>query len=166
MQKVIVRARPRPATTTAATQAASTPVPQRKLRLASDRLDRLARDRATMLEQLKLISDAEAAIDAAQANIDAAHAKVEELMRAHKMSTFDNGALIAEILETFSRQSRKVDPKIFRSKVTADEFWQCVSVDVTKAEEVMGKRALNGIADVTPAKSTGYVLKIRPMKKK
>lgn len=166
MQKVIVRARPRPATTTAAPQAATTQAPQRRLRVASDRLDRLARDRSTMLEQLKLISDSEAAIDAAQANIDAAHAKIEQLMRDHKMSTFDNGAVIAEILETFSRQSRKVDPKIFRSKVNADEFWQCVSVDVSKAEEIMGKRALNGIADVTPAKSTGYVLKIRPMKKK
>lgn len=168
MQKVIVRARPRPsvAAPAAPTTAAAPAVPQRRLRMASDRLDRLARDREVMLAQLQLISNSEAAIDAAQANIDAANAKLEELMRTHKMTTFDDGALIAEIKEVFSRQSRKVDPKVFRSKVTADDFWKCVSVDISKAEEVMGSRALNGIADVTPAKSTGYVLKVRQMKKK
>lgn len=165
MQKVIVRTRPRP------TQAAQEPtavaqMPQRNLRRASNRLDRLAEAKQTLYDQLKLISDSNAAIDAAQANIDAAHAKIEELMREHKMSTFDNGALIAEIKETFSRQSRKVDPKIFRSKVTADVFWECVSIDISRAEQHMGSRALNGIADVTPAKSTGFVLKVREMKRK
>lgn len=168
MQKVVVRARPRPVAAVAAapTATATTVAPQRRLRMASDRLDRLAADKQTMLEQLKLISDAHAAIESAQANIDTAHAKLEALMREHKMATFDNGALIAEIQEQFSRQKRTVDPKIFRSKVTADDFWKCVSVDITKAEQFMGARALNGIADVVPSKSTGHVLKIRELKRK
>lgn len=169
MQKVIVRARPRtaPAPATAAPAAfGAAEMPVRQIRRASNRLDRLAEAKQVMLTQLKLISDAGDAIDAAQANIDAAHAKIEELMREHRLPNFDNGDLIAELKEQFTRQSRKVDPKIFRSKVTADVFWECVSVDIAKAEQHMGQRALNGIADVTPAKSTGFVLKVRPLKRK
>ena len=166
MQQLIRRTRPQ--TTTGATPDATptATAPARRLRVTSDRLQRLAEDRQAILEDLKLISDAEGAIDRAQQTIDASVARIEAKMRDHNLPVMDNGTLIAEIKETFTRQQRTLDPKKFRSKVTNAQFWDCIEVSVSKASAYLGDKELNSIADVVPAKSLGYSLKIKPLKAK
>lgn len=137
-----------------------------KLRVTSDRLKRLAADKQAILEDLKSISEADEAIDRAQSAKEVCLARIEERMREHNMTVTDNGKLIAEIVEGFTRQSRTIDPKKFRNKVGAADFWACIDVSVTRASRVLAEKELNGISDVVPAKSLGYSLKVREMKKK
>lgn len=112
-----------------------------------------------------MISESDEAIDRAVEAKEAAIARIEERMRLHKLPVIDNGKLIAELTETFTRQSRTIDPKKFRSKVTNTQFWDSIDVSVSKAKAFLGEKELNGISDVVPAKSLGYSVKVREMKK-
>lgn len=161
MQKLVRRVRAAPIA-----PQASQPTPTRRLRMTSDRLERLAEDRQVILDNLKLISDCDEAIDRAQESKDVALAKVEALMRQHKMSTMDNGRLLAEISEVFTRQSRTIDPKKFRAQVTANVFWECTEISLTKAKQHLGEKEMNAISDIVPSRSTGFVLKVRELPKK
>lgn len=155
---------------------AAKPAPARPIvaaRGASPQLRTTSRhvgEHATALEeiraQLKLISESNAQIDSATANIDAATAKIDALMRRHRLDQVDNGSLIAEITEQFSKQSRTIDPKKFRAQVSLETFYACVTVSVTKAEENLSKRLVNEISDVVPSKSLGSTLKIKELGKK
>ena len=165
MQQLIRRSRPtvKPATEAAPAQASASPI--RKLRLTSDKVARMQADRQAILEDLKLISESEAAIDRAQQAIEVAMARIEERMREHRMTTIDNGDRIAEMVEGFSRQQRTIDPKKYRSKVTNDQFWGSIEVSVTKAKQFLGEKELNGISEVVSAKSLGFKLKVRELTK-
>ena len=117
-------------------------------------------------EQLKLISDSEEAIDRATLNINAATDKIDALMREFNFTLQTNGVKTAEIKEAFTRQSRTVSPQKFRNKVTAKDFWNCIEIKISAAEKLLGEKELNGISDVIPSKSLGFVLKVRDAQKK
>ncbi len=161
MQVLVRRVRAAPVVATKTTVA-----PSRRLRLTSDRLERLKEDREAIYEQLKSISECDEAIDRAMSLKEAALAKVEELMRENRIEVIDNGKLIAELAEGFTRQSRTIDPRKFRTKVTNDQFWGSIEVSVTKAKQFLGEKELNGISDVVPSQSTGFHLKVREFKTK
>lgn len=140
--------------------------PQGRLRTTSAHVREYGVAREEILALLKLISDSNAAIDAAKANADAAHDKIDALMRLHKIDSIDDGHLSAQLRETFSRQGRALDPKRFRAQVTQDVFFECVSVSLAKAQEHMGEKALNAICDITPATSLGVSLSITEIRRK
>lgn len=125
-----------------------------------------SKDRERILAALKSISEADAAIDRAQEAKDAALAQIEELMKLHKIPVIDDGRLLAEIAERYTRQSMTIDPKKFRNKVGAKDFWECIDVAVVKARRVLGEKELASISDVVPAKSTGFHLSVRELKRK
>lgn len=137
-----------------------------RLRHTSNRLEKLAEDRQTIMENLKLISDSDEAIDRAQIQKDAALAKIEELMKLHKINVQDNGEYIAELKETFTRQQRTIHPDKFRTKVTNKQFWASIEVSISKASELLGAKELDAISDVVPAQSQGVHLKVRELKTK
>ena len=165
MQILVRRTRPTVAATTTEAVAAKT-APARRLTPKSNRLDRLAQDREACLADLKLISESDEAIDRAIDAKEAAIARIEERMRLHKLPVIDNGKLIAELAESFTRQSRTIDPKKYRSKVTNAQFWESIDVSVAKAKGFLGEKELNGISEVVPAKSLGFSVKVREMKGK
>jgi hypothetical protein len=117
-------------------------------------------------QQLKLIANAEAAIDDAQEAIELAYLVIERKLRDSNLISHSNGVYLAEIVEQFTRQSRTVNPKKFRTQVTADVFWDSVSVDVGKALKHLSDKELTKIADVVPGKSTGHVLKVKKLEPK
>jgi hypothetical protein len=136
------------------------------LRVTSERAGRLAADRQAIMDDLKLISESDDAIDRAQAAKEAAIARIEERMRDHRLPTVDNGKLIAELSEHFTRQGITIDPRKFKAKVTNDQFWGSIKVSVTEARQLLGEKELLGISDVVPATSLGFSVKIRELKKK
>lgn len=120
----------------------------------------------TVLKNLKLISESFEAIDRAQAEIEAAREIIDATMRAHRLDVVENGKLLAEIVEKFTKQSRTVDPKKFRAKVHNDDFFKAISVTIAAAEQLLGEKELNEVCDVVRAKSLGHVLEIREIGKR
>lgn len=174
MQILRTRARPTPVVTQTKrveSEEEVSAVPARRLRTAHKNTA-AARARAAseakplIEEQMKLIANAEAEIDAAQERLQAAHEEVERLMRSANMSSHDNGVYVASIAEQFSRQQTYVDPKKFRAKVAAEDFWSCVSVEVGKAKGIMGVKEFMAIADIKESQSLGYKFSIKPSKAK
>lgn len=130
---------------------------------AANRATAAAEARREIDEQLKLISTAEHAIDDAQADIASAYRVIEEKLRAHNLTSHSNGSHFAELVEQFSRQSRTLDPKKFRAAVANDVFWDCVSVNIGKAEQHLSEKEILKISDVVPAKLMGIILKIKKL---
>lgn len=122
--------------------------------------------RTQINEQLKLIANAEHAIDEAQAAITAAHEKVDQLMRSVNLSEHTNGVHVATIEEQFSRQQRTIDPQKFRNAVPNEVFWKSLSISIEKAKDHLSDKEINRIATVVPGKSMGYTLKISRVKVK
>ena len=114
-------------------------------------------------DQLKLIAKAEADIDDAQLRLTQAREEVERLLREANMDHHSDGVYIAEIVETFTRQSRTIDPKKLRVKAGDTAFWKCITVNIGKAEEFLSKKEMDDISDIVESKSTGFSLKVKKL---
>jgi hypothetical protein len=113
---------------------------------------------------LQSISLQHAVIDAAKLAVDTATAEIDALMRSGRISKVDGDRLRAELQETSTRQSTKINVARFRAAVPNDVFWQCAEVPVGKAKEHLGTKELNEVSDVTPSVSTGHQLRITEIK--
>lgn len=151
-------------------QTATQPVqqPARRLRVTSVnaavfREARAQEARTKIDAQLKLVSEAEAEIDAAQAKLSEAYRMIEAQMKLADLEVHSDGAYIAEIKEQWTNQTRDIDPKKFRNRVEAEVFWGSIAVSVTKAKHYLSERELNEISDVHPGKLVGKVLKVKKL---
>lgn len=155
-----------------AAPSAETPVshaPRLRLRVANNAASRAQADRSVrneIDEQLQLIASLDIEIDQLMEKLQGAHAKIEKLMSQGKINDHSDGNYNASIVEVFSRQKTVIDPKRFKAQVGEKEFWACVEVPVGKAEEILGKKELARISDVTPGKSTGYQFKLKKVEAK
>lgn len=175
MLKLVRRTAPRPVTTPA-TPAAKPPPPPfiagRRLQapkattpLGHANTAAQVQAREEIEEKLKLIAKENETIDAAVARRDAVFAEIEDLMRKHRLSVVEGEDDTATMVESFTRQTRTIDPKKFRAKVVADDFWACVSINLAQAERILGEREINDMSDIVPSRSLGYSLKIKERKK-
>jgi hypothetical protein len=103
----------------------------------------------------------EAQLDEVMSHINEEHATVEKLMRDNNLSYHTNGVYEPEIVETFSRQDRTIDPKKFKNAVADKDFWSCVSIPVGAAKKVLSEKELATISDVVPPKLLGYFYKCK-----
>lgn len=145
--------------------------PQRRLRVTSVnaavfREARAQEARTKIDAQLKLVSEAEAAIDAAHTKLEEAYKMIEAQMKLADLQVHSNGGYIAEIKEQWTNQTRDIDPKKFRNRVAAEVFWGSISVSVTKAKNFLSERELNDISDVKPGQLVGHVLKVKKIEPK
>lgn len=123
------------------------------------------RAQAVIDGQLKLISDAYDRIDAAHAEVVQAHKIIEAQLRLVNLEHHTDGVYYAELKEQWTRQTRDIDPKKYRTKVSNDAFWGSITVSVTKAGEFLTDREINEISDVVPGKMTGYALKVEKVER-
>lgn len=138
--------------------------PRLRLRVADNAAARAAQAnnaRAELDEHLQLIAKLDTELDNLMAALADQHKIVEDIMRRNKLSEHCDGAYKATIVEVFSRQSTVIDPKRFKASVADKDFWDCVTIAVGKAEEVLGKKELGRISDITPGKSQGYQFKLK-----
>lgn len=157
-----------PAATTPAEPATRT-IAVRRFAHANTAAAQAAREqsaRVTLEEDLQSIANVEAEIDVLLEKLGGFHKKVEQTLRDSRMSSYSNGVHVAKLEETFSQQRATVDPKRFKAQVTDKDFWECVSVQVGKAKEVLGEKEFFRIADVVPGKSNGIAFTLKAVKKK
>lgn len=115
---------------------------------------------AIIEENLKLISNNDAAIDAAVASNDQAYAAIKSALEVAQMDGYTNGRYQAEIKTPMGRESREIDVKKFQKAVSADDFYACVKIGVTEAKKVLSEKELDKISKITPAKTGDPILKI------
>lgn len=113
--------------------------------------------------QLKLISEADTAIDTAVATREQALKVIEAQLKLGKLDFHTDGSYLAEIVDQWTKQSRDIDPQKFRAKVSNEVFWSSIKVSVTLAEKHLTDKELGEIADVVPGKLVGQVLKVRKL---
>lgn len=166
MKLVMVRRTATPAATKAAPPASAAPHTLRRLRTATSRLQQQDEAATKIRELLKSIAESDAAIDRAVEAKESALAQIEALLRDSKLPLVDDGNLLAELVEKFSRQQRTIKPKKFRTKVTNDQFWDCIDISVVRAAKYLGQKELDAISDVVPSKSLGHQLVVREIKHK
>ena len=116
--------------------------------------------------QLKLISKAEAEIDQAQADMEKARRIIEAQLRLANLVSHSNGVYDAELVDTWTKQSRSIDAKKFRNKVSNDVFWGSIDVSISRAKEHLSEKELNEISDIVPSVKTGTILKVSLRRKK
>lgn len=121
--------------------------------------------RSAVRGDLKSIAEIDAHIDMLVERRDAAIARIDEEMRAALLKTVAGSGLVAALNEKFTRQSRTIDPKKFRNKVTNEAFWGSISVSVQEAKKFLSERELDAVSDVVPAQSLGVVLTVSDAKK-
>ena len=130
---------------------------------ASDKSRMVAKAKQAIEEQLKLISKSEETIDAATEQIKQAYKVVEAQLKLADLTCHSYEDHVAEIVEQWTNQSRNIDPKKFRNKVTAEVFWDSIEVSLTKAKAHLTEKEINEIADVVPSQFKGKVLKIKKL---
>lgn len=145
--------------------------PARRLRVTSVnaavfREARAQEAKAKIDAQLKLVSEAEAAIDEAQAKLAEAYKLIEAQLKLADLTIHSDGVYIAELKEQWTNQTRDIDPKKFRNKVEAEVFWNSIAVSVTKAKQFLSERELNDISDVKPGVKVGVLLKVKKIEPK
>lgn len=160
---LLSRTRAKPAAPVVAA-AASRALPRRMRLNAAVERETVTDARPKLDELLQLIAKKEAELDVVQAELDAAHKATEALMREAKINVHSHGNLTALIEQTFSRQSRSIDPKKFRNAVSDAVFWSSIDVSVVKASKHMAPLELARIADTIPGKSTGFTFKLKRKK--
>lgn len=119
-----------------------------------------------VLAHLKLIADADDAIDRAVAEREAAMEVIEDTMRKNKLVYVQGARKFAELKEKFSRQSRVVDPKRYRAQVTQEDFFKSIKVNIEAASQFLGEKELNAVSDIKRAESLGVQLVVDDNKKK
>ena len=115
--------------------------------------------------QLKLIADAERAIDDATIQIERSREDIERLLRLSGLESHTDGVRIASLIEQFTKQSRTIDPQKYRNAVAADVFWKTIDVSLTRAKEFITDKEIDAIADIVRAKSLGTKLVIKEVKR-
>lgn len=92
--------------------------------------------------------------------------QVEKLMRGYKIPKHEWGELVAQIVDTFSRTSKEVDPQKLYNKLNEKDFFSCVKVQLTELAKIMSEKEIEAIATIEHSKKTGDKFEIvRPKKK-
>lgn len=131
---------------------------------ASDNFSRVGKAKEEIEKQLKLISNSYEEIDQAQANVEKAFKVVEALLRLVNLKEHSDGVYKAALEEVWTRQSRTIDPKKFKTRVANDVFWASIRVNLEQAKQHLSEKELMSISDTVPSKATGIQLKIAKIK--
>ncbi len=89
-------------------------------------------------------------IDAAKRTLDLKSKEAFETMRAAKINSHSCAQGDLKIKVPSGRSSTTIKPREFHELVDDDEFYDCVSVSVTKARNVISGKEINEVATVTP----------------
>lgn len=133
----------------------------RELRLSRRRTAPVPDNSKRITELMKSISKLHDEMAAASTKVATESAELLALMKAQHLTSFDAGAVHAEITRSAGKSSNYIDPVKFRAKVKDDkEFYSAISVSVTAARKVLPERALAAITTTTPGKPGPEVVKV------
>ncbi len=117
-------------------------------------------------DDLKLIAKLNRQIVETATAVGTAEARVKENMLIAKETHFSDGVLEAALVDTYSSESKEIDPRVlFKHKgFKREDFFTVVKVQIGALQKVMAENEIKQIAKVTPAAKTGTVLKIKAVK--
>lgn len=98
-----------------------------------------------LLKQYKALEEEMEPIMAAMAELKTSMA---ELMESGGLEEVVHGLYQAKYAAPATRATTIIDPQKFSDEVSSEEFWDCVSISVTKAREVMSERALKKVSTI------------------
>jgi hypothetical protein len=127
-------------------------------RLELSKTDELAEFEEQYRSATKEITDAyEPKLKVLRDKASAIEVEVIEWLTAHNKAITISGELANAVNET-KKGNRVVDPRKF-FELAKDKFFDCVTVGVKKAEEVLGKNKVNSISDKPESLVPSLVLK-------
>lgn len=101
-------------------------------------------------ELMKSISQAEDSAARLVATARQQRVELYNLMHSLKLRSHSVDDLIAELVTPKGRNSNVIDPRGFRKAVKKDdEFYDCITVSVTKAKTVLPEKVLKTITTTT-----------------
>lgn len=115
--------------------------------------------RIDLTEKLNSLAKAEAEAARAVARYKELQEEMLKDMKAAGVASVVSGPNTAEIVRPSGRSSRTIDVKKFQRKVSAADFYACISVSVTEAKKVLSEKDLNSISTVTEGKPGEETLK-------
>lgn len=113
---------------------------------------------------MKSIANAEDAITALSAKVKKETQRLYELLVVAKETTHQCGELVAGVVIPAGRSSTVIDARKFYNEVDEDDFFDSVTVSVTKAKQVLSERMLAKISKVTPGTPGEPTVKIKRIK--
>lgn len=117
-----------------------------------------------MIEVLQSISNLQQQAEKLNQEI-AEHEKILfGLMDRGKVDTVESLSAVAAITQSAGKATNLIDPKAFKKKVDEKDFFNCISVSVTKAKEVLGQKELDSITTTIPGKLGERKLSIKRKK--
>lgn len=113
---------------------------------------------------MKSIANATDAMAALKVKIDTETATLCELMAKAREDKHEYGDLVAERFKPSGRSSTVIDPRKFYNTVEEDDFFDSVTVSVTKAKGILSERALAKISNTIPGTPGAETVKIKRIK--
>lgn len=107
------------------------------------------------------------AIILAAATLNAENEKtITAALHRAKMVGWTTETMKAQLKNTYSRETRDIDPEAFAAEVDGETFYACIKVSVTEAKKFLTEAALDVLAPKAKAEKTGEVLEVTEVKRK
>lgn len=116
-------------------------------------------------QHLSAYQELEEEMDALKVRMESLKQEITETMENGKLTEVFQGVLVAKYASPATRSSTVIDPQKFSDHVLPEEFWDCISISVTKAREVMSERELKKVSTTSPGEPKPPVLTITRKKK-
>lgn len=120
-----------------------------------------AAEKAQMQVSLKLISDSQIEMARLQKLVASHESTLLHSMQKHKLGNFQYRGIHADIVQSPGKAQNIVDPKALRRTLKKDtEYYDCVSVSITKAKKYLSEKELGSITTNIPGTPGEKKLKI------
>lgn len=113
-----------------------------------------------MLALLQSIAKMQETVDKLRANMKPLMAELEEAMLSASISSLDSGTAVAEMTRSSGKAQTTIDPRKFHDIVDEKDFYECITVGVTKARTVLSEKEISRIASTVPGKPGPLTLSV------
>lgn len=133
---------------------------------AAQRASKRAEDEAKLVETLQSLANVFEQSAELEKQRAALEAQAETIMKEHKIGTWTEGMLKAEIKATYSNEKKEVDARaLFNSKhMPREHYFECVKVQVGELGKYLSENEIKNLAKITPRALTGHKLVVTPVK--
>lgn len=119
-----------------------------------------------LVDRLNSIANMQTQIEQLQKRMAKEEAEVFVAMENGGIEHLDGDGCFADIVQPSGKSQNIIDPKGLRKQLSDDEYYQCISVSVTKAKEFLGEKELKKITTTIPATPGARKLKVSKIKEK
>ena len=119
-----------------------------------------------LVDRLNSIANMQTQMEQLQKRMVEEETAVFMAMTDSGLDHLDGEGCLADIVQSAGKSQNIIDPKGLRKQLSDDEYYQCISVSVTKAKEFLGEKELKKITTTIPATPGPRKLKVTRIKDK